>query len=46
MKRVYEKPSMAVERFTNEDVITKSGGLVTSKFTVGTGLAGENVVDY
>jgi hypothetical protein len=46
MKKVYEKPSMAIERFTNEDVITTSGGLVTSKFNVQSGLDGENVVNF
>jgi hypothetical protein len=45
MKKVYDKPVMAIERFTNEDVITVSGGLVTSKFTKDTQL-NENVIDY
>lgn len=46
MRKVYEKPELAVERFSNEDVITASGGLVTTKFNIASGLEGENVVDY
>lgn len=42
MKNVYEKPEMVITEFTNEDIITVSGGgLVTTKFT-----KGESVIEF
>lgn len=41
MKKVYEKPVMVVEKFTNEDIITVSGGLVRTKFNTG-----DNVIEF
>ena len=41
MKSVYEKPEMEIKEFTNEDIITVSGGLVKSKFSLG-----ESVIEF
>jgi hypothetical protein len=42
MKNVYEKPEVTIVNFNNEDIITASGGLVVSKFTMDS----ENVVEF
>lgn len=41
MKSVYEKPEMEIKEFTNEDIITVSGDLVKSKFSLG-----ESVIEF
>lgn len=40
----YEKPEIQVSTFTNEDVITASGGL--NLYASGKMSQGENVIDY
>lgn len=43
MKKIYEKPEVMVVELQNEDIITVSGGLVKSKFTID---SGSNTISY
>lgn len=46
MKKVYEKPNMTVETFSNNDIITVSNAFVASNFNVKESLEGENTIDF
>ncbi len=44
MKKIYERPQVVVETFSNEDIITVSGGIVIGNFKNEN--KGENLVSF
>lgn len=46
MKKVYTKPEMDIKTFANEDIITVSGGLVTSINGGAKYGSGDNIINF